>query len=230
STLSERARELQPALVRGGGGRAGARRRPRRGDLPWIPQRSPRARARRAAAAALRSRRAQRGLLRPGRGESFRAARRNPLHFGQRRSSFLSCPARSGGDGGASDRDHRRPPSGAARLGRPAAARSAPPLRRTHLVRRAGSAGSAGASAPARDELPSAVRELSQALGYAVLADAASGVDDAVAHADLILRNDAWARALAPDAVIRVGGAISSKLVQSWLEQAGYTAIVHELG
>ena len=82
----------------------------------------------------------------------------------------------------------------------------------------------------ARDELPSAVRELSQALGYAVLADAASGVDDAVAHADLILRNDAWARALVPDAVIRVGGAISSKLVQSWLEQAGYTAIVHERG
>ena len=82
----------------------------------------------------------------------------------------------------------------------------------------------------ARDDLPSAVRELSQALGYAVLADAASGVDDAAAHADLILRHETWARALAPDAVIRVGGAISSKLVQSWLEEAGYTAIVHERG
>ena len=81
-----------------------------------------------------------------------------------------------------------------------------------------------------RDDLASSVGELSRALGYAVLADAASGLEDGVAHADLILRNDAWARALRPEAVVRVGGAISSKLVQSWLEQARCTIVVHERG
>ena len=82
----------------------------------------------------------------------------------------------------------------------------------------------------ARDDLPAAVRDLSRALGYAVLADAASGIEDAVAHADLILRNEAWARELRPEAVVRLGGAISSKLVQSWLEQARCTIVIHERG
>ena len=82
----------------------------------------------------------------------------------------------------------------------------------------------------ARDDFPAAVRELSRALGYAVLTDAASGVDEGVAHADLILRNEAWARALRPEAVVRVGGAISSKLVQSWVEQARCTIVIHERG
>jgi 2-succinyl-5-enolpyruvyl-6-hydroxy-3-cyclohexene-1-carboxylate synthase len=82
----------------------------------------------------------------------------------------------------------------------------------------------------ARDDLPAAVRDLSRVLGYAVLAEAASGVDDAVAHADLILRHDAWARALRPQAVVRVGGGISSKVVQSWLEQADATYVLHERG
>jgi 2-succinyl-5-enolpyruvyl-6-hydroxy-3-cyclohexene-1-carboxylate synthase len=82
----------------------------------------------------------------------------------------------------------------------------------------------------ARDDLPAAVRELSRALGYAVIADAASGIDDGVAHADLILRHDGWARALRPDAVVRVGGALSSKVVQTWLEQAQKTVVVHEHG
>jgi len=82
----------------------------------------------------------------------------------------------------------------------------------------------------ARDDLPAAVRELSRALGYAVLADAAAGIDDAVAHGDLILRHQAWARALRPQAVVRIGGGISSKIVQSWLEQADSTYVVHERG
>ena len=64
-----------------------------------------------------------------------------------------------------------------------------------------------------RDDLRAAVRELSRALGYAVLADAASGVEDGIAHADLILRNDHWASALQPEAVVRIGGGISS---ESW--------------
>jgi len=82
----------------------------------------------------------------------------------------------------------------------------------------------------ARDDLPAAVRELSRALGYAVLADAAAGIDDAVGHGDLILRHEAWARALRPQAVVRIGGGISSKVVQSWLEQAESTYLVHERG
>jgi 2-succinyl-5-enolpyruvyl-6-hydroxy-3-cyclohexene-1-carboxylate synthase len=82
----------------------------------------------------------------------------------------------------------------------------------------------------ARDDLPAALRALSRALGYAVVADAASGIDDGVAHADLILRHDGWARALRPDAVVRVGGALSSKVVQTWLEQAQKTVVVHEHG
>ena len=82
----------------------------------------------------------------------------------------------------------------------------------------------------AQDDLPAAVRELSRALGYAVIADAASGVAEGVAHADLILRHERWAQTLRPEAVVRVGGGISSKVVQSWLEQADRTIVVHERG
>ncbi len=80
------------------------------------------------------------------------------------------------------------------------------------------------------DGFPAAVRELSRALGYAVLADAASGVQDAVAHADLILRSEPWARALRPQAVVRLGGGLSSKVLQAFAEQAERTVVVHERG
>ena len=86
----------------------------------------------------------------------------------------------------------------------------------------------------AQDDLPAAVGELSRALGYPVLADAASQVRfalaGAVAHGDLILRSEPWARALRPDAVVRVGGGLSSKILQAYVEQAGYTALLHERG
>jgi 2-succinyl-5-enolpyruvyl-6-hydroxy-3-cyclohexene-1-carboxylate synthase len=82
----------------------------------------------------------------------------------------------------------------------------------------------------AQDDLPAAVRELARALGYAVIADAASGVAEGVAHADLILRHERWAQTLRPEAVVRVGGGISSKVVQSWLEQADRTIVLHERG
>ena len=81
-----------------------------------------------------------------------------------------------------------------------------------------------------QDGLRDAVRKLSAALGYAVLADAASGIEECVAHGDLILRSPAWAKALRPEAVIRVGGGISSKVVQECLEQAEETVVVHERG
>ena len=70
--------------------------------------------------------------------------------------------------------------------------------------------------------------ELSRALGYAVLPDSASGVQEGIAHADLILRDDRWARALQPEAVVRIGGGISSKLVQTWLDRAERTVVIHE--
>ncbi len=80
------------------------------------------------------------------------------------------------------------------------------------------------------DDLATAVAGLSRALGYAVIADAASGVASGVAHADLILRSDAWARALRPDAVVRVGGGLSSKVVQAFVESADAAVVVHERG
>ena len=79
------------------------------------------------------------------------------------------------------------------------------------------------------DGLSAAVRELSRALGYAVLADAAAGVQG-VAHADLILRSEPWARALRPEAVVRIGGGLSSKVVQAFAEQAERTVVIHERG
>ena len=86
----------------------------------------------------------------------------------------------------------------------------------------------------AQDGLPEAVGELSRALGYPVIADAASQVrfalPSAVAHADLILRSEPWARALRPEAVVRIGGGLSSKILQAYVEQAGYTAVLHERG
>jgi 2-succinyl-5-enolpyruvyl-6-hydroxy-3-cyclohexene-1-carboxylate synthase len=86
----------------------------------------------------------------------------------------------------------------------------------------------------AQDDLPAAVRELSRALGYPVIADAASQVrfalPDALAHADLILRSEPWARALRPEAVVRIGGGFSSKIVQAFVEEAGYAAVLHERG
>lgn len=82
----------------------------------------------------------------------------------------------------------------------------------------------------ALDDLPEAVRELSRALGYAVVADATAGVRDAAAHADLILRDERWARALQPDAVVRIGGGLSSKLVQAMVDRARFTVVIHERG
>src|SRR5205085_6491646 len=65
----------------------------------------------------------------------------------------------------------------------------------------------------AQDDLAAAIDELSRILGYPVIADAASQLQY-VKHADLILRGERWARALAPDAVVRIGGGLSSKVVQ----------------
>ena len=84
------------------------------------------------------------------------------------------------------------------------------------------------------EDLPDAVWALARALGYPVIADATSQVrfalPAAVAHADLLLRSETWARALRPEAVVRVGGGVSSKLLQAWAEEAAWTAVVHDRG
>ena len=114
-------------------------------------------------------------------------------------------------------------------------ARGVPDLREvaTELVRRPRGVIVCGPR-DAQDELPAAVRELSRALGYPVIADAASQVrfamQESIAHADLILRSEPWARALRPEAVVRIGGGGSSKLLQEYVEQASYTAVLHERG
>lgn len=82
----------------------------------------------------------------------------------------------------------------------------------------------------AEDDLPAAVAELSRALGYAVVADAASGIREGVAHADLILRSGPWTDALRPEAVVRIGGGVSSRLLQAFVEQAELTVVLHERG
>ena len=84
------------------------------------------------------------------------------------------------------------------------------------------------------DDLPGAVRDLSRALGYPVIADAASqmrfALQESIAHADLILRSEPWSRAVKPDVVIRIGGGVSSKILQAYTEQAEFTAVLHERG
>jgi 2-succinyl-5-enolpyruvyl-6-hydroxy-3-cyclohexene-1-carboxylate synthase len=84
----------------------------------------------------------------------------------------------------------------------------------------------------AKDGLFEAARELAQSLGYALLADAASQVrgEGAVSHADFILRSEPWAKALLPDAVVRMGGGSSSKIVQAFLERAPYSVVIRERG
>jgi 2-succinyl-5-enolpyruvyl-6-hydroxy-3-cyclohexene-1-carboxylate synthase len=75
------------------------------------------------------------------------------------------------------------------------------------------------------DDLPEAVRALSEATGYPVLAETASQVRyrlaGAVAHYDSILKHKPTAQALRPDAVVRIGGGLTSKTLQQWLDSTG---------
>jgi 2-succinyl-5-enolpyruvyl-6-hydroxy-3-cyclohexene-1-carboxylate synthase len=75
------------------------------------------------------------------------------------------------------------------------------------------------------DDLPRGVRALSESLGYPVLAEAASQVrfrlPEAVAHYDSLLKHAPLADAVRPEAVIRVGGGLTSKTLQQWLDASG---------
>ena len=79
------------------------------------------------------------------------------------------------------------------------------------------------------DRLGTAVRALAASHGYPVLAEAASNVrwapgQPAVAHLDLLLRNEGWALSARPDLVIRLGGGLSSRRVNEWLDASGAEA------
>jgi 2-succinyl-5-enolpyruvyl-6-hydroxy-3-cyclohexene-1-carboxylate synthase len=84
-------------------------------------------------------------------------------------------------------------------------------------------------------ELAAAVTALSEATGYAVLAEAASNlrgrVPGAITTYDTLLRHEALATALRPDAVVRLGGGLTSKVLQSWLDASGaFTLLLSEGG
>jgi 2-succinyl-5-enolpyruvyl-6-hydroxy-3-cyclohexene-1-carboxylate synthase len=76
-----------------------------------------------------------------------------------------------------------------------------------------------------RDGLAPAVAELSARLGYPILADGASNLrprgSGAIAHADLLLRDRALSAALSPAAVVHVGGGLTSKVLQQWVDASG---------
>ncbi|MFL5310049.1 MAG: 2-succinyl-5-enolpyruvyl-6-hydroxy-3-cyclohexene-1-carboxylic-acid synthase [Myxococcales bacterium] len=85
------------------------------------------------------------------------------------------------------------------------------------------------------DDLPRAVRSLSESLGYPVLAEAASQVrfrlPDAVAHYDSLLKHRPLAAAIRPEAVVRMGGGLTSKTLQQWLDaSSAWTLCLSEDG
>ncbi|MFT3708680.1 MAG: 2-succinyl-5-enolpyruvyl-6-hydroxy-3-cyclohexene-1-carboxylic-acid synthase [Archangium sp.] len=73
------------------------------------------------------------------------------------------------------------------------------------------------------------VHPLAARLGFPVIAEAASnarfGFSDAIWCADALLRNDRFAREIAPDLVIRFGGGLTPKRPQAWLDECGATII-----
>ena len=81
------------------------------------------------------------------------------------------------------------------------------------------------------DRLGTAVRALAASHGYPVLAEAASNVrwapgQPAVAHLDLLLRNEGWALSARPDLVVRLGGGLSSRRVNEWLDASGAEVVL----
>lgn len=78
----------------------------------------------------------------------------------------------------------------------------------------------------ADDGLADAADELSRRCGWPVIADGASGLRATAAgrfvtHADLLLRHGRTAEALRPALVLRLGGGLTSKVLQQWLDASG---------
>ena len=85
------------------------------------------------------------------------------------------------------------------------------------------------------DGLPAAVAQLAARLGYAVIAEPASQVryalPDSIAHADSIVRALEAARRLRPDAIVRIGGGLTSKALQAFLDESfAYTICLSDDG
>jgi len=80
------------------------------------------------------------------------------------------------------------------------------------------------------DGLGEAVHALGKALGFPVLAEAASnarfGFPEAIAHADLLVRYPEFARAHLPQVVLRFGGGLTPKTTQAWLDGSGARVFV----
>ena len=81
------------------------------------------------------------------------------------------------------------------------------------------------------DRLGTAVRALAASHGYPVLAEAASNVrwapgQPAVAHLDLLLRNEGWALSARPDLVVRLGGGLCSRRAAEWLDASGAEVVL----
>lgn len=87
----------------------------------------------------------------------------------------------------------------------------------------------AGAGAARSPEDVSAVAELAASLGWPVLADHLSGCraisDGAIGTFDPILRVPSVAEELLPEAVIRFGGLVASRVLYEWLARSGATQI-----
>jgi 2-succinyl-5-enolpyruvyl-6-hydroxy-3-cyclohexene-1-carboxylate synthase len=82
-----------------------------------------------------------------------------------------------------------------------------------------------------QDGLGPAVRALAASYGYPLVAEAASNVrwapgQAAVAHLDLLLRNEGWALAARPDLVVRLGGGLCSRRVSEWLDSSGAEVVL----
>lgn len=148
-----------------------------------------------------------------------------PVHLNWPLREPLDPPPRSGGDDGPTPDE--RP---ALRASRSPATASREQIHELAALARGSRRGVVvcGPLDPG-DELADALMRLARRAGWPVLADPASslrsgahvGMDSpVVAHGDLLLRDDAFAGAHAPDLVLRLGGTPVSKALRLWLEAA----------
>ena len=81
------------------------------------------------------------------------------------------------------------------------------------------------------DAFPEAVLELARASGYPVLAEATSQVrfrpqTSPIAHYEALLRHSGFASAHRPQLVLRFGGTLISKALQTWLDGSGADTVL----